>query len=217
MRSHIFLLQTFVPLAIIDHQSEIILVLMTTCNQCLNFGEKCSSIMILYMFRNNPTKGQTGSGIYTSDGVTFKKYISHNFSFLNSKWPWQIPKINGMVKSDNENNPMHHFAQHVVLAQHVWPGAHLLPQPHLQLHQTTHCQSACGTCQVHPSKHLTCHFLKKKSGSRDAEAHRKLLDLKGAMRKILTDQIVCLQDMEDICMFIIIHMAQEILPQTLIS
>ena len=99
MRSHIFLLQTFVPLAIIDHQSEIILVLMTTCNHCLNFGEKCSSIMILYMFRNNPTKGQTGSGIYTSDGVTFKNILVtiFHFSILNDldrflKWMemWKV-------------------------------------------------------------------------------------------------------------------------------
>ena len=190
---------------------------MTTCNHCLYFGEKCSSIMILYMFRNNPTKGQTGSGIYTSDGVTFKNILVAIFHFLILNDLGRFLKKNGMVKSDNEKNPTHHFAQHGVLAQHVWPGAYLLPQPHLQLHQTTHCQSACGTCQVHPSKHLTCHFLKKKSGSRDAEAHRKLLDLKGAMRKILTDQIVCLQDMEDICMDITIHIAQEILPQTLIS
>ena len=41
--------------------------------------------MILYMFRNNPTKGQTGSGIYTSDGVTFKNILVtiFHFSILN--------------------------------------------------------------------------------------------------------------------------------------
>ena len=41
--------------------------------------------MILFMFRNNPTKGQTGSGIYTSDGVTFKNILVtiFHFSILN--------------------------------------------------------------------------------------------------------------------------------------
>ena len=41
--------------------------------------------MILYMFRNNPTKGQAGSGIYTSDGVTFKNILVaiFHFSILN--------------------------------------------------------------------------------------------------------------------------------------
>ena len=72
-----------------------------TCNHCLNFGEKCSSIMILYMFRNNPTKGQTGSGIYTSDGVTFKNILVaiFHFSILNDlgrflkkmEW-WKVTK-----------------------------------------------------------------------------------------------------------------------------
>ena len=41
--------------------------------------------MIFFIFRNNPTKGQTGSGIYTSDGVTFKNILVtiFHFSFLN--------------------------------------------------------------------------------------------------------------------------------------
>ena len=51
----------------------------------VNFGETCSSVMILYMIRNNPTKGQTGSGIYTSDGVAFKNILVtiFHFSILN--------------------------------------------------------------------------------------------------------------------------------------
>ena len=144
------------------HQSLIIQVLMTTCNHSISLRGTCSSIMIFFIFRNNPTKGQTGSGIYTSDGVTFKSILVtiFHFSILNDLG--RFLEKNGMVKSDNEKNSTHHFAQRGILAQHVWPGAQLLPQPHLQLHQTTHCQSACCTCQVHPSKHLTCHFLKKK-------------------------------------------------------
>ena len=84
------------------HQSQIIQVLMTTCNHSISLRGTCSSIMILFMFRNNPTKGQTGSGIYTSDGVTFKNILVtiFHFSILNGlgrllkkwngeKWQWK--------------------------------------------------------------------------------------------------------------------------------
>ena len=75
--------------------------------------------MILFMFRNNPTKGQTGSGIYTSDGVTFKNILVtiFHFSILNDLG--RFLEKNGMVKSDNEKNPTYQFPQHDVLAQHV--------------------------------------------------------------------------------------------------
>ena len=63
------------------YQSQIIQVLMTACNHSVSLRGTCSSIMILFMFRNNPTKGQTGSGIYTSDGVTFKNILVTFFHF----------------------------------------------------------------------------------------------------------------------------------------
>jgi len=45
--------------------------------------------MILYMFRNNPTKGQTGSGIYTSDGVltSFLNPTFNSTKLLTAKVP----------------------------------------------------------------------------------------------------------------------------------
>ena len=66
--------------------------------------------MIFFIFRNNPTKGQTGSGIYTSDGVTFKNILVTIFHF--SIFDRLLKKI-GMVKSHNEKNATHQFVQHV--------------------------------------------------------------------------------------------------------
>ena len=103
------------------HQSQIIQVLMTTCNHSISLRGTCSSIMIFFIFRNNPTKGQTGSGIYTSDGVTFKNILVTIFHFSINGLGRLLK--NGMVKSDNEKNSTHHFAQRGILAQHVWPSA----------------------------------------------------------------------------------------------
>ena len=90
MRSHIF--SNFGSSN--HHQSQIIQVLMTTCNHSISLRGTCSSIMIFFIFRNNPTKGQTGSGIYTSDGVTFKNILVTIFhiSILLRQWPRQIAK-----------------------------------------------------------------------------------------------------------------------------
>ena len=82
---------------------------MTACNHSISLRGTYSSIMILFIFRNNPTKGQTGSGIYTSDGVTFKNILVTIFHFsinglgrLLKKWngeKWQWKESNTSICS----------------------------------------------------------------------------------------------------------------------